>query len=829
MPRICWNNFTGGEVAKTLTARWNLERFPNFSQAMANMLPGLHGDAARRPGTKYVATLPGYSVLIPFSFNAEPENNFVLVFSDHALRVSNGRDNLSEPIAAPYAAEDLLDISWGQVGDVVYLAHQEYALHKVTRSESGTPGVYAWGIEEAVLNQSLDAPAQPTVTFSSGTGYTLRYKVVAVDANGRHSLPSPAGEVNGKHPSDWTQGNHATITWQAVDGATEYNVYREEAGYYGFIGITEAGSATGGTVSGLKVGAKTASLEHYSGSITRTRVVGNGHVPDSDSTSNLTVASNASQNAFVVDGMAFIYVTKTATTTTWTRSYDPDYGTETWTSSTSSSTEKFWVMVTYSGANPAGTYSTYSTGSLGSNAAYPSGTVSLYTVSPVFSGASTLTFIDNNYEADTSDTPREDWDPFADGNNPGVVAFHQQRMVLAGCKKDPSYFYMSRTGDFENFRKSRPLQDDDPIEYMIASGSINAVTWAASFGDLLLGTTGAEYKATGDNGVITPKISYVTAQSYWGSAGLAPLIIGNSVLHMQRHGSRVRDLYYSLEKDGYAGNDLSILAPHLFEGHTIRQWAYQQTPGSHVWCVRDDGLLLALTYLKEQQIEGWSRHPTDGAVQSVAVISGEDNDALLLVVKRRVNNVDRYFLERLADPFDQADDIADAYFVDCGKTQRTQTPTDTMTGLNHLEGRELAVLADGSPVEGCVVQDGSITIPYEAKVIHAGLSYTSVLSPLPMETQTQQGVTLGKARGYGKVVARLFRSVGGRYGATLDTLYDFPWRPETWGGPCEPYTGDLECTPHGGQATDTSVWLVQERPLPWHVVAIMADVDLAEV
>jgi len=680
MPRICWNNFTGGEVAPTLNARYNLERFPNFSQAMQNMLPGLHGDAARRPGTRYVATLPGYSVLIPFSFNAEPENNFVLVFSDHALRVSNGRDNLSEPIAAPYDAADLLDISWAQVGDVVYLAHRNYALHKVTRTESGTPGVYAWGIAAVVLNQSLDAPAKPTVTFTSGSGFTLRYKVVAVDADGRHSLPSEAGEVNGKHPSDWTQGNHADISWTAVDGATEYNVYREEAGYYGFIGISTGTS-----------------------------------------------------------------------------------------------------------------------------------------------------FVDNNYEADTSDTPREDWDPFADGNNPGVVAFHQQRMVLAGCKKDQSYFYMSRTGDFENFRKSRPLQDDDPIEYMIASGSINAVTWAASFGDLLLGTTGAEYKATGDNGVITPKISYVTAQSYWGSAGLAPLIIGNSVLHMQRHGSRVRDLYYSLEKDGYAGNDLSILAPHLFEGHTIVQWAYQQTPGSHVWCVRDDGLLLALTYLKEQQIEGWSRHPTDGAVQSVAAISGEDDDALLLVVRRRVNNVDRYFLERLADPFDQADDIADAYFVDCGKTQRTQTPTDTMTGLNHLEGRELAVLADGSPVEGCVVQDGSITIPYEAKVIHAGLSYTSVLSPLPMETQTQQGVTLGKARGYGKVVARLFRSVGGRYGATPDTLYDFPWRPETWGGPCEPFTGDLECTPHGAICTDATIYLVQERPLPWHVVAIMADVDMAEV
>ena len=685
--RVAWNNFTAGEVAHTLSARYNLERFPNFSQTMRNMLPGLHGDVARRPGTRHVATLPGYSVLIPFSFNAEADQNFVLVFSAQEMRVSNGRDNLSTPIATPYAAADLMDISWAQVGDVVYLAHKKYALRKVVRTESGTPGVYAWSLQTVVLNQGIAAPATPTAEFQRNNAsdeaplnYTLRYKVAAVGSTGLQSLASAAAEVTGKHPSDWVTGNRVKLTWTAVTGAAEYNVYREEAGYYGFIGVSRG-----------------------------------------------------------------------------------------------------------------------------------------------------TTFYDNNYEADTSDTPREDWNPFANGNNPGVVAFHQQRMVLGGTQKSPATFYMSRVGDFENFRKARPLQDDDPVEYMIASGAINSITWIASFGDLLIGTTGAEYKATGDNGVITPKVCHVTAQSYWGSAALTPLIIGNSVLHMQRHGSRVRDLYYSLEKDGYAGNDLSILAPHFFEGYTIRQWAYQQTPGSHVWCVRDDGALLALTYLKEQQISGWTLHPTDGAVQSVTTISGENSDALLLVVKRQVNGGDVYFLERMATPFEQTQGIAEAYFVDCGKTQTSTTATDTMTGLGHLEGREVAVLADGSPVEGCVVENGSITLPYAAKVIHAGLPYTSTVSPLPVEAQVQNGVTLGKMRGYGKVVVRLSRSVGGKYGADLEHLYEFPFHPARWGEAVPPFTGDLECLPHGGQATDASVYLVQDKPLPWHIIAIMADVDFGEV
>lgn len=445
-------------------------------------------------------------------------------------------------------------------------------------------------------------------------------------------------------------------------------------------------------------------------------------------------------------------------------------------------------------------------------------------VSPVFAAGATLKFIDNNYEADTSDTPKEDWDPFADGNNPGVVAFHQQRMALGGGKKSPGYFYMSRTGDFENFRKSRPLQDDDPVEYMIASGSIDSIQWIASFGDLLLGTSGSEYKATGTDGVITPSGVSIVAQSYWGSSGgLAPLIIGNSVMHVQRHGSRVRDLFYSLEKDGYAGNDLSIMAPHLFDGYSILQWAYQQTPSSTIWCVRNDGTLLALTYMKEHEIYGWSRHPTDGKVRSVSVLSGEDSDVLLLVVERQVNGVTRHFLEKLEAPFGQDTAIEEAFFVDCGITQRSETGLDVVTGLDHLEGREVSVLADGSPVEGCVVQGGQISLPYPAKVVHAGLAYTAALAPLPWRPTRRPVPPWASA---GPTVAAPCASTAAwaantaRTGKSSTTSPSCPQRmarpvnlsPATWSSP-----------PGGGQDAQTSVWLVQDRPLPWRLLALVVD------
>lgn len=698
MTRVAFRNFTGGEVTPTLSARYDLQKFGSFLQCCENFIPNLHGDIERRPGMRFIADLGGKSVLIPFQFNTEPENNYVLIFREGSITVASVDGLLAGvSIKNPYTLDDVYALSTAQAGDIVYLAHKNYALRKLTRS--GTAPDYEWALEEVALNQSIDAPGAPTVTFvrdnpddDASLNYTLRYVVTAVDADGVESVPSAVGSTTGKYPTDWVVGNHVDLTWTAVEGAEEYNVYRESAGYYGFIGVSRSTS-----------------------------------------------------------------------------------------------------------------------------------------------------FQDQNFEPDTATTPKEDWDPFEDGNNPATVAFHQQRLVLGGTKDNPASFFMSRTGDYENFRKSRPMQDDDPVEYMLASGSIDEIRWMASFGDLLIGTSGAEYKATSSGAAITSSDVQISVQSYWGSSGLAPLIIGQSVMHCQRSGSHVRDLYYSWESDGYAGNDLSLLAPQLVESHRIVQWAFQQSPGSNIWAVRDDGVLLCLTYMKEQNVYGWSRHVTQGKVLSVAVISGSQEDVVMLVVEREMGGVKKYFLERLAGRFRDADGIEEAFYVDCGVTSRQETASETVEGLEHLEGADVVALADGSPVEGLMVTDGAVTLPYAAKVVTVGLNYVSALSPLPLETDTQQGATLGKRRAYGKCVLRLYRSVGGKYAATEPgdlfdvegwkgrTAYDLPFLPEKYGEACQPFSGNIEISLPSGQDADTSLWLMQDRPMPFRVVAIMADVDFGEV
>ena len=114
---------------------------------------------------------------------------------------------------------------------------------------------------------------------------------------------------------------------------------------------------------------------------------------------------------------------------------------------------------------------------------------------------------------------------------------------------------------------------------------------------------------------------------------------------------------------------------------------------------------------------------------------------------------------------------------------------------------------------------------------HVGLPYVSLLSPFPLETDTQSGSTLGRRRACGRCLIRLYRSVGGKHGPSpdLDSMYDIPFLPESYGAACEAFSGDVEINPGMGQAPDAGLWIAQDRPLPFQILALICDLDFGEV
>lgn len=296
-------------------------------------------------------------------------------------------------------------------------------------------------------------------------------------------------------------------------------------------------------------------------------------------------------------------------------------------------------------------------------------------------------FVDNYILPDVADTPPDSRNPFSGaGNYPATVAYYQQRLVFAATNNRPQTLFTSKSAAYSNFTYSSPYRDDDAVTFTIASRQVNEIRHMLPLQQLILLTSGGEWVVRGDNNdLLTPTSVNVKSQGYRGSSHLPPIVVGNSALYVQSRGSAVRNLKYSIQVDGFEGNDLTVFIPHLVQGFQIVDWAWSEAPNYLLFAVRDDGVLLVLTYLPEQEVWGWSWHDTDGWFESVATISEGSEDAVYAVVRRTVGGVTKRYIERL-DTRLFGDDVADAFFVDSGLSYDGRTDgsvSATVTGAGY--------------------------------------------------------------------------------------------------------------------------------------------------
>lgn len=248
---------------------------------------------------------------------------------------------------------------------------------------------------------------------------------------------------------------------------------------------------------------------------------------------------------------------------------------------------------------------------------------------------------------------------------PSTVTYYQQRLFFAASAAQPQTIWASRTGDYKDFGKSLPIQDDDRIVYTYAGRQVNQIRHLIDVGSLIVLTSGGEFVAKGDqNNTLTPSSFSLSSQGSNGSSIVPPIAVANIALFVQEKGSVIRDLAYSFDVDGYQGNDLTILANHLFQKHSIVDWSFAIVPYSSAFCVRDDGKLLVMTYLREQQVFAWAPQSSDGLYESTCSISEGSEDAVYFSVQRVINGQTVRYIERLSSRMFLDDQ--DAFFVDCG-------------------------------------------------------------------------------------------------------------------------------------------------------------------
>ena len=428
-----------------------------------------------------------------------------------------------------------------------------------------------------------------------------------------------------------------------------------------------------------------------------------------------------------------------------------------------------------------------------------------------------------------------DWSLGAFSNTTGhatCVTFFEQRLVFAGTKSQPQTLFFSKSGDYENMDENRSgtVSDDDAIIYTIASNQVNAIRFMTATRTLIVGTAGGEFTVSGGgtDSAITPTNILIKKQSNHGAANLDAIAVGNVTLFLQRAKRKIRELAYNFDVDGYLAPDMTILAEHISESG-ITQMAYQQEPNQIIWCVRTDGQLIALTYQREQQVVAWHRHIFGGSFssgnavcESVAVIPTDDNEyQIWVIIKRTINSVTKRYVEYLHTfDFDETDNT-DFNFLD-SQLSYSGSPVTSISGLSHLEGQTVAILADGATHPRKTVTSGSISLERSASKVKVGLPYTSLLQTMRLDAGSQDGTSQGKTKRIFDITLRIYESIGIEVGPDLNNMERIPFRSSaTLMNQAIPvFTGDKEIEFRGNYETDGYVYVRQDQPLPLTILSL---------
>ena len=433
---------------------------------------------------------------------------------------------------------------------------------------------------------------------------------------------------------------------------------------------------------------------------------------------------------------------------------------------------------------------------------------------------------------------------------PGCVALHQQRLIFAGSTKYPQTFWGSAIRAYRNFELG--YVDDAAYSFTLDSDQINPITALFSLNSLIALTHSSEFIITGTNNTITPSNISVRVPSNYGASYVRPMRVGTELVYMQRAQRKLLSMSYDPNSQtAYSVSDLTVLAEHLTEDLVIDA-TYQQEPESLIRLVTTSGNLVTLAYNKENEVTGWTRNrtgvvewvtkvrdpngppnPTDAGyitmderqerqdlfrnVASIPTKGGEDD--CYAAIARQIGGTWKLYIERFRKGLhvDSAligePDPANAAAVANGLTE--------WTGLAHLEGATVDIVADGVPMKQLPVTGGKITLPRPAWLVNIGLPFVSTLVTLKPEFQTNTGTAQGAHTTTSKLRVRLLDTVG-----MVVNGDEIPFRnfgKYILNKPAPIFTGDMEVQLIGWD--NQEITIEQRQPLPFHVLAVIRTIN----
>lgn len=852
MVRIAQTNLGAGILSEGMYAREDTQKFRQGLKDAVNVFVRTQGGVSNRAGLELVTGIDTSGAaheqfLVPFSFN--DEQTYQVEFTDNKFRVirdggyvidtsvtAAAISDITSAATAEITLSDVADAADFPSGTLAYVEDPNgtHALHKTMVKITGASG--------AQLSFTVfDGSSLDTATGSwgaIGAGATLSKVYEQSHSYTLNDLPKlrfaqDADTLYMVHPSypvrKLTRSAHDNWTLQDVSFGESVGT---PASFSGSItGATQANPVVL-TIVAHGIAAGDAFYVKSVGGMTE--INNEVFVATSVTTDTITLET---PNGTPVDGTAYTAYTSggTATTTEGKYVYGPDVD-------TADLEDYVYAVAAVDDENseeglPSGDVAV-------SNDLFFSGSVNTigwravagaarYNIYKKDAGAfgyigttTATTFADENITPDVSRGPRVARDPFNQaGDYPSIVSFYEQRLAFGATDNDPQLVEMSRVGNPENFGASYPQQPDDAFKFRVRAQKVNKIRAFVPHESFMLLTSSGEWEIApqGDGEYVRPDKRRLSPVSYYGTAEVPPILVGEVALYVEPSHSSIRDI--RLRDRGQPPGDLTVLSRDLFEDREVVSWAYAAAPDRIVWCVLDNGELLSMTYVPEHDVWSWTRHEIageDAKVKQVSVVREGTRDVPYFVVSRTLGAQTVTLVERLAKR--EQVDVAKAYYVDSGFHASYSTPVSEITGLLHLRDRSVTVLADGDELVGLVVDDtGTVSLgDRTASEVSVGLPYSAWVQTLDVNFQIEGvGSSEGVFKAVSEVALKLEKSRGVEAGQSLDKMNELKeWDATLIGGPIPLKTHTPVVSVDGDWVRDATMYVRQTHALPFTLNAI---------
>jgi len=426
-----------------------------------------------------------------------------------------------------------------------------------------------------------------------------------------------------------------------------------------------------------------------------------------------------------------------------------------------------------------------------------------------------------------------------DSGFPHVVTFHDQRLGFGSSFRSPQNLWLSKVAAFDNHSPTEPdgtVNADNGINVRLATSQVNFIRWMSSFSNgLAVGTSGSEFlvRKGGTSEPLSPENIEVQKQTRRGSAPFVPEAnIGHSIFFLQRDRQTLREAAFDFDTNGLIARDLSVFSEHLLRPG-ISRMAYQQSPESILWLLTDEGNLVALTIESDQNVFSWTQHNPGGTVKSLTTITdpASDSDQLWVLVEREINGTTVRHIDFLEEFwFEDRDGVDEAFYVDSGITLDNTGPGISLVDreIDHLEGQEVAILADGAVADRQTVSGGQVPVETntesrKANTVHVGLPYTSEIETFPYDQGQRGSTSRGKVKRISEIEILFAETVGILYGRkTLDRL-PFRSSADEMDQPVKPFTGPIEVAMPADFKPEAFAIIQSDQPLPATILTLTVD------